>query len=43
LIESCGGVLEGIAVLVDQLDDGARGALPKVTSTVRARDLPLDS
>jgi len=42
LVEDCGGVLVGIAVLVDQLDDESRDALPPLTSTLAARDLPSD-
>jgi adenine phosphoribosyltransferase len=40
LIEMCGGVLAGIAVMVDQLDDRGRADLPVITSIVAARDLP---
>jgi adenine phosphoribosyltransferase len=42
LVEDCGGLLVGIAVLVDQLDDEIRDALPQLTSTLAARDLPSD-
>jgi adenine phosphoribosyltransferase len=40
LIERCGGVLEGIAVMVDQLGDDVRASLPEVTRLVSADDLP---
>jgi adenine phosphoribosyltransferase len=40
LIEQCGGELVGITVMVDQLRDEVRGALPPVTSIVAAADLP---
>ena len=40
LVEDCGGMLVGIAVLVDELDDESRDALPPLSSTLAARDLP---
>ncbi len=40
LIEMCGAELAGIAVMVDQLPDAARGDLPVITSILAARDLP---
>ena len=40
LIEACGGVLAGIAVIVDQLDDHDRVGLPVITSILAASDLP---
>lgn len=40
LIERCGGVLEGIAVMVDQLGDESRTRLPEVTRLVSADELP---
>jgi adenine phosphoribosyltransferase len=42
LIEGCGGVVVGMAVLVDELDDEIRDALPPLTSTLSAGDLPSD-
>jgi len=42
LIERCGGVLDGIAVMVDQLRDDLRAILPEVTRLVLADDLPPD-
>jgi adenine phosphoribosyltransferase len=42
LVEDCGGLLIGIAVLVDQLDDEIRDDLPPLTSTITARDLPTE-
>jgi adenine phosphoribosyltransferase len=42
LIENCGGVLVGMAVLVDELDDEIRRALPPLTSTLSAGDLQSD-
>ena len=42
LVEDSGGVLVGITVLVDQLDDASRNALPPLTSTLAAGDLPSD-
>jgi adenine phosphoribosyltransferase len=43
LIERCGGVLDGIAVMVDQLADDARANFPEVTSLLTADDLPSDT
>ena len=40
LIEACGGVLAGVAVMVDQLDDAQRAKVPAITSILTARDLP---
>ncbi len=40
LVVRCGGVLVGIAVLVDQLDPGVRADLPPVRGLVDAADLP---
>ena len=40
LIEGCGGVFAGIAVMVDQLDDHVRVGLPVITRILIARDLP---
>jgi adenine phosphoribosyltransferase len=40
LVESCGAVLEGIAVVVDQLDGARRSSLPPVSSIVTADQLP---
>jgi adenine phosphoribosyltransferase len=42
LIERCGGVLAGIAVMIDQLGDDLRAGLPEVTRLVSADDLPPD-
>jgi adenine phosphoribosyltransferase len=42
LIERCGGDLVGIAVLVDELDDEIRDALPPLTSILSAGDLQSD-
>jgi len=40
LIEECGGVLVGVAVVVDQLEDAQRGQMPTITSVLTASDLP---
>jgi adenine phosphoribosyltransferase len=42
LIENCGGEFVGMAVLVDELDDEIRDALPALTSILSAGDLPSD-
>ena len=39
LIEACGGVLVGVAVIVDQLDSD-RAQLPAITSIIKAAELP---
>jgi hypothetical protein len=38
----CAGVVVGMAVLVDELDDEIRDGLPPLTSTLSAGDLPSD-
>ncbi|MEO6468775.1 MAG: phosphoribosyltransferase family protein [Acidimicrobiia bacterium] len=40
LIARCGAALIGIAVMVDQLEEGDRANLPLATSIVTARELP---
>jgi adenine phosphoribosyltransferase len=40
LVEACGAVLAGIAVIVDQLDDARRAGLPPIASLVTANELP---
>ena len=40
LIEGSGGMLVGIAVMVDQLDDSQREQLLPLTSLVTAKELP---
>jgi adenine phosphoribosyltransferase len=42
LVEDCGGVIVGMAVLVDQLEDETRDQLPPLTSVLTAPDLPSD-
>jgi len=39
LIEACGGVLVGVAVIVDQFDSD-RAQLPAITSVIKAAELP---
>jgi adenine phosphoribosyltransferase len=39
LVEACGAVLAGIAVMVDQLDDAGRSRLPPISSIVNAYEL----
>jgi orotate phosphoribosyltransferase len=39
LVEACGAVLAGIAVMVDQLDDAGRASLPPISSLVTANEL----
>ncbi len=41
LIETCGGVLAGITVMVDQLAEERRGNLPPITRLVTGFDLPV--
>ena len=40
LVEACGAVLVGVAVMVDQLDDAGRASLPPISSLVIANELP---
>ena len=40
LVETCGALLAGIAVMVDQLDDARRRNLPPISSIVNANELP---
>ena len=40
LIEQCGGIWAGCSVLVDQLDDEARGSLGPINSVLTAAQLP---
>jgi adenine/guanine phosphoribosyltransferase-like PRPP-binding protein len=40
LVEACGAVLVGIAVMVDQLDGVGRENLPPISSIVIAGQLP---
>jgi adenine phosphoribosyltransferase len=40
LVQACGGVLVGVAVVVDQLTEQRRDRLPPVTSLVTSAELP---
>lgn len=39
LVQACGAEFLGVAVLVDQLEPGARAGLGRVTALVRAEEL----